>query len=112
MIPTSVRIFVCTERQDMRRSFDALALAVKELSGDGDVIPVRLSLFADMMKKRSWTPDEFAKVGGTKGVGVKFLEDIAAVPITDTTPERTAKFIKDEIAKWAPVIRAAGVRIE
>ena len=23
MIPTSVRIFVCTERQDMRRSFDA-----------------------------------------------------------------------------------------
>jgi transposase len=30
VIPASVRIFVCTERQDMRRSFDALALAVKE----------------------------------------------------------------------------------
>jgi transposase len=30
LIPTSVRIFVCTERQDMRRSFDALGLAVKE----------------------------------------------------------------------------------
>ena len=30
MIPASVRIFVCTERQDMRRSFDALALAVRE----------------------------------------------------------------------------------
>ncbi len=30
MIPASVRIFVCTERQDMLRSFDALALAVKE----------------------------------------------------------------------------------
>jgi transposase len=30
MIPTSVRIFVCTERQDMRRSFDGLALIVKE----------------------------------------------------------------------------------
>jgi len=43
---------------------------------------------------------------------IKFLEDIAAVPTTDTSPERTAKFIKDEIAKWAPVIRAAGVRIE
>ena len=42
----------------------------------------------------------------------KFLDDIAAVPIPDTTPERTAKFIKDEIAKWAPVIKAAGVRIE
>jgi tripartite-type tricarboxylate transporter receptor subunit TctC len=43
---------------------------------------------------------------------VKFLEDIAAVPTTDTTPERTAKFITDEIAKWAPVIKAAGVKIE
>lgn len=30
MIPTSVRIFVCTERQDMRRSFDALTLVVQE----------------------------------------------------------------------------------
>lgn len=43
---------------------------------------------------------------------IKFLENIAAVPTTDTSPERTAKFIKDEIAKWAPVIRAAGVKIE
>jgi tripartite-type tricarboxylate transporter receptor subunit TctC len=43
---------------------------------------------------------------------IKFLEDIAAVPATDTSPERTAKFIKDEIAKWAPVVRAAGVKIE
>ena len=41
---------------------------------------------------------------------IKFLEDIAAVPATDTSPERTAKFIKDELAKWAPIIRAAGVR--
>ncbi len=43
---------------------------------------------------------------------IKFLEDIAAVPTTDTTPELTAKFIRDEIAKWAPVIRAAGIKIE
>jgi len=43
---------------------------------------------------------------------IKFLEDIAAVPTRDTSPARTAKFIKDEIAKWAPVIKAAGVRIE
>jgi len=43
---------------------------------------------------------------------VKFLEDIAAVPTTDTTPQRTEKFIRDELAKWAPVIRSAGVTIE
>src|SRR5476649_79347 len=41
---------------------------------------------------------------------VKFLNDIAAVPTTNTSPELTAKFIHDEIAKWAPVIRSAGVK--
>jgi transposase len=30
MISPGVRIFVCTERQDMRRSFDALALVVRD----------------------------------------------------------------------------------
>jgi transposase len=34
VIPSSTRIFVCTERQDMRRSFDSLALAAKEHLGE------------------------------------------------------------------------------
>jgi len=34
MIPRGVRIFVCTEPQDMRRSFDGLSLAVREVLGD------------------------------------------------------------------------------
>lgn len=34
MIPSSVRIFVCTEPVDMRRSFDTLALTVQELLGE------------------------------------------------------------------------------
>jgi len=33
MIPASVRIFVCTEPQDLRRSFDGLALAARERLG-------------------------------------------------------------------------------
>jgi transposase len=33
MIPASVRIFVCTTPQDMRRSFDGLALTVQERLG-------------------------------------------------------------------------------
>ena len=33
---------------------------------------------------------------------IKCLEDIAAVPTTDTSPQRPAKFMTDEIEKWAP----------
>jgi transposase len=33
MLPASVRIFVCTVPQDMRRSFDTLALVVQQLLG-------------------------------------------------------------------------------
>lgn len=33
MIPTSVRIFVCTEPQDMRRGFDGLALVARQTLG-------------------------------------------------------------------------------
>ena len=34
MLPASVRIFVCTTPQDMRRSFDGLALAAQQLLGE------------------------------------------------------------------------------
>lgn len=34
MIPASVRIFVCTVPQDMRRAFDGLALATRQVLGE------------------------------------------------------------------------------
>ena len=34
MIPSATRIFVCTEPQDMRRSFDGLSLAAQEHLGE------------------------------------------------------------------------------
>src|SRR5262249_43118069 len=36
---------------------------------------VRLALFAEMMKGKPWTPATLREVGGTKGVGVTFLEE-------------------------------------
>lgn len=34
MLPAQVRILVCTQPQDMRRSFDTLALVTKQLLGE------------------------------------------------------------------------------
>jgi formylglycine-generating enzyme required for sulfatase activity len=62
-----------TERTPDHKQF--LDRAVAGLSQDGLVICVRLSLFAHMMSKRPWTVESLKKVGGTEGVGLKFLEE-------------------------------------
>lgn len=52
-----------------------LRQAVVGLSEDGKVISVRLAIFAEMMRSRPWSTASLKEVGGTKGVGVAFLED-------------------------------------
>jgi transposase len=48
VIPSTTRIFVCLEPQDMRRSFDGLALAAKEHLGED---PQSGALFAFVNKR-------------------------------------------------------------
>lgn len=59
MMPTATRILVCTQRQDMRRSFDALALVTRELLGE-DPQSGSLYIFvgksATRVKVLWWTP--------------------------------------------------------
>src|SRR5688500_3798998 len=50
MIPPSTRIFVCAEPQDMRRSFDSLALAAKHHLGED---PQSGALFAFVNKRKN-----------------------------------------------------------
>ncbi|MEI8384318.1 MAG: serine/threonine-protein kinase, partial [Planctomycetota bacterium] len=50
-----------------------LERAVAGLAQEGKVISVRLALFGEMMKSKSWTPATLKEVGGTEGVGVTFL---------------------------------------
>jgi serine/threonine protein kinase/formylglycine-generating enzyme required for sulfatase activity len=49
--------------------------AVAGLAQGGKVVPVRLSLFAEMVKGKPWTPETLKEVGGAEGVGVAFLEE-------------------------------------
>jgi serine/threonine protein kinase/formylglycine-generating enzyme required for sulfatase activity len=51
-----------------------LSQAVAGLAQDGRVVPVRLAIFAEMLKDRVWEPAALKAVGGMEGVGVTFLE--------------------------------------
>ncbi len=52
-----------------------LELAIRELAQDGKIISVRLALFVEMVKSKPWTQATLAEVGGTAGIGVRFLEE-------------------------------------
>ena len=47
---------------------------------DGRVIPMRLSLFTEVVRHRPWTPATLRELGGVDGIGVKFLDDCFAKP--------------------------------
>jgi serine/threonine protein kinase/formylglycine-generating enzyme required for sulfatase activity len=54
--------------------------AVSGLSQEGKVICVRLALFAEMIKGKTWSPASLEALGGTEGVGVAFLEEMFSSP--------------------------------
>jgi tripartite-type tricarboxylate transporter receptor subunit TctC len=41
----------------------------------------------------------------------KNLLDQGMEPVTDSTPEKTRHFVEEDIARWTPVIRAIGLRL-
>ena len=75
---------------DFGRGFDQLPDHQKDLSDNqkafldhamegliekGKVVPVRLSLFAWMVRGKPWTTETLRNVGGAEGVGLNFLEE-------------------------------------
>jgi hypothetical protein len=40
------------------------------------------------------------------------LQEVGVDPTPDSNPQRAAEFIKAELAKWAPIIKASGAQIE
>lgn len=49
--------------------------AIASLAQDDRVVPVRLALFAEMVKGRPWRPETLRALGGAEGVGVAYLEE-------------------------------------
>ena len=54
--------------------------AISRLTQDGKIVPVRLAIFAEMVRERSWNSATLRAIGGTEGVGVTFLEGTFGSP--------------------------------
>lgn len=62
--------------------------AVSELSRQGLVIPVQLTLFAEMVKELPWSRSTLRSLGGIEGVGVAFLEQTFSGPMANPAHRR------------------------
>jgi eukaryotic-like serine/threonine-protein kinase len=67
-LPRELNAWTSEQRGFIEQSVQGLAIERK-------VSPVRLSVFAEMMRKWPWLPSSLQAVGGTEGVGVTFLEE-------------------------------------
>jgi serine/threonine protein kinase/formylglycine-generating enzyme required for sulfatase activity len=102
----------CLPADDSAISYEQhvfLDQAVADLSENGKVISVRLSLFAEMMKGRPWTPAALRAVGGAQGLGVTFLQD--AFSLRSASPEYHA-YEKEARAVLGVLLPEAGSAIK
>ena len=72
VLPEDKNAIVSEQREFLREAAEGLA-------EDGNVVCVRLSLFAEMMKGKAWTQSTLKHIGGAKGVGAHFLEETFSV---------------------------------
>jgi len=100
-----------------------LEQAVSGLAQEGKVICVRLALFAEMMKGKTWTPATLKQMGGVEGVGITFLEETfsaatappehryhqkaARADLKALLPE-TGSDIKGHMRSYAELLEASG----
>lgn len=106
-----------------REQKEFLKQAVAGLAEEGKVICVRLALFAEMMKGKSWTSTTLKAVGGTPGVGLTFLEETfsastappehryhqkAARAVLKALQPGSGTDIKGEMKSYAELLEASG----
>jgi hypothetical protein len=93
--------------------------ALQELSHEGRVVPIRLALFAEMVKDKPWTPPTLKQVGGAEGLGVAFLEKSfnsaalrphqkSAQAVLKALLPKAGTDIKDRMLSYDEVADAAG----
>jgi serine/threonine protein kinase/formylglycine-generating enzyme required for sulfatase activity len=87
-----------------------LEQAVAGLTVNGQVVPVRLAVFAEMVKGSEWVPATLKAVGGPEGVGQAFLEQAfgpSAAPGRRIHQKAARKVLKTLLPEQGTDIRGA-----
>ena len=80
--------------------------AIEALARDGSISPVRLSLFAEMMKQDAWDPATLRRLGGAEGLGVAFLDRCfsrADAPAPQRAHESAARGVLKALLPDSPI---------
>ncbi len=88
------------DREPTKEQSVFLEKATAGLAQDGRVVPVRLAIFAEMVKNKPWTNATLDEVGGMDGVGAKFLEDSLSSPRSNPVHrihEKAAKAVLESL---------------
>ena len=81
---------------------DFLRQAAQQLADDKGRICVRLALFADMFQSKPWTLSTLAKVGGTLGVGITFLDENLSAEHASPTRRHLLQAARDVLRQLLP----------
>jgi len=75
------------------------------LQKDGKVICIQLALLAQMLRGKEWTPDTLLQIGGTAGVGVRFLEETFSSPSAPPEQRRLERPARAILQALLPGVR-------
>lgn len=79
-----------------------LQRAVEGLASEDRVAPVRLALFAEMVKDRNWIPKTLRVVGGAEGVGISFLDETFSAGTANPRYRIHEKAVRSVLAALLP----------
>lgn len=77
--------------------------AVDGIATDGKVIPVHLALFAEMFKGRPWDTKSLRAVGGMRGLGATFLEEMFSATTAPLEHRIHQKAVRAVLKELLPV---------
>ncbi len=78
--------------------------ALSNLAVEGKVIPVRLTLFAEMVKSREWLPETLRQMGGAVGIGEQFLAESFSVTYAPANQRRHEPAARRVLQSLLPAI--------